>query len=501
MTHSRSVVKSIGIMGVGLFISKALAFANAFFLRMFLGPYQVGVWTLLQVILDWSKYSSLGISSSVMQEIPRKLSRGEKAGAKKVQDIAFSCTLYGAGFFSLCTLIYALVCRDSLNRLLFWSLILLSGIVVVQRIYQLLFFVLRGRKDFRTHVLIGILGNLTYVVLVLFLASRWKLIGWGVALLVSGCVAVGFGLKKISFFRLLPINRDVWPLVVSGMAILGLEMIVSAFRSVDRIIVANLIGFREMGFYSIALSASNGIYTIPYVVGIVTFPHFQQKYAKRWRVEDVAQLVIHSSLGLVYIMPFLISLAWIIGSFLVAKVLPSFSPGLEALKILALGTYFLSLAQPFTAFLVTIQKRLLLLIVTLLVLGLLVVSELFLAKAHFGINAIALASSIAFFIYFCFSFFTSLFFLESAKQQAIVFLKAIVVFGYCGGLLWFCDRAWEGHSLYEVFLKSLVALIGLLPLLPMLHRETKVISSLKDLLFSKNNEPREKLPEIDSGEV
>lgn len=476
--RAERILKDVVVYGLSIYVSKILAFFNKFILFRFLGPFQMGIFSILAIILDWADYSNLGVSMSVTQEVPRALARNQPQMARETQNLAVTFTFLSSLLFSFGVMGVAFFQRTLMPPLLYKATLLISFFIVIQQLGNAFLFLLKSYEKFRFIAKLNLISSSLTLLLTFLLTPRWEILGWIVALFLSSGVCLILTLRNLPPVGLVPLHRPLLRLIAIGVPLLGLEFVITAFRSVDRMVISSLLGLQAMGFYTMALTVSTGIYLFPYALGIVTFNHYQQVFAKRWEAMDLRSLVVKPTLILSYSLPFLIIGCWFLIPWFFSKWAPSYEPGLESLKILSLGSYFLCLTQPLTTFLVTIHKRTALFLgVTVIVLGLFL-GETFLIRRGMGIEAIAIVSSVAFFLYFTEAFYLSARALSFSKKFMGVYLKALLCFGYLTFILFSLERWAAGAGIFGQF--SLAFLL-LSPLLFSLNRDTRLIQVLKEI--------------------
>jgi len=72
-----------GVYLSGTVVTQVVSLGAAILTRRFLGPVQIGIWTLMQLILSYTRYSSLGTMAASSLEIPFYV--GKKTASKSPQ--------------------------------------------------------------------------------------------------------------------------------------------------------------------------------------------------------------------------------------------------------------------------------------------------------------------------------------------------------------------------------------------------------------------------------
>ena len=86
MSNRKEIIKQAGRYAFSAQIAQVATLFTAIIARRFLGPAQAGIWSTLQVINEYAKYSSFGTFYSVAREIPYLMGKGDKEKANKIKN-------------------------------------------------------------------------------------------------------------------------------------------------------------------------------------------------------------------------------------------------------------------------------------------------------------------------------------------------------------------------------------------------------------------------------
>lgn len=485
ISRTRKIVRDFGLLGASVYFAKLIALLTRFFLFRFLGPFQMGIWSFLALLVDWAEYFSLGVANAVTQKLPRALALGDQKEAASIRNRAFSFIFITSSLFSLTVLAVAWFLRPTLAPLLFGGLVLVCGFTFLQRHYELIRFTLNAYKKFEIAAKLNLICSLSIMGLTLLLAARFRLYGFLAALLIATLLGILIGFRHIPHFRFVPLRRDIVPFIATGLSLLGMEIIVSVFRTVDKLMISRFLGFDALGYYSLGQTVSTGIFMIPYVLRHVLFPHYQEQFIKRQRSFDMRNMVIRPLLVLSYLIPLAMTLAWLMVPVIVSHFVPSFTPAIAAFKTLLLGTFFLCLTQPLMAFLITIHRRKPLFLSAGLSVVLLVILQFFAVWMGFGIEGVALSTSLVFLLFFSILFYLASPHLVGAAESRLVYLKIISLFVMTLGVLGFSDFIGAVFLNNRILFSFAVAVLSWVAFFWVSRRHNELLHVVQDVIFRK----------------
>jgi len=188
---------------------------------------------------------------------------------------------------------------------------------------------------------------------------------------------------------------------------------------------------------------------------------------------------------LAYLLPLAIGILYLGMPLLVRHILPDYLPGLDALRIVLAGVFFLSLASGASQFLITINKQAK--IIPFVVSGAVLTALLnyVFIKLGWGITGVALGSAIAYFLYSSSLVAYGLSYFHFRVGEMLGFFGRIVApFLYSFGILVVLDLVLKGDSVslgndvLITCIKLVIFAILSIPLLWYINRQTKVVTML-----------------------
>jgi O-antigen/teichoic acid export membrane protein len=498
-TAKKQIIKDSSKFITSTYLGNIIGIITGILIRRFLEPTLMGIWSYLQVIQYYANYSEVGVLSAVERELPYYYGKEDKQKADKIKNSAFAFTTIISFIVFSALVVYAFANRRTITTPFFYG-ILTIAILASAGQYGLFYTVLlRADKNIPILSKAKIFFAIIWLLLILALVIPFNIYGLyvsAVILMFGNIIYFYYGAKYR--YRLDLDFAELKRLSVIGLPIVILAVGVISIKNIDRIFIANMLGAKHLGYYSIAIMASNYIFTIPSTFSIVMFPRFQESYALKNDIVDIQNFVDTPTRILAYFIAIFIGFAFLILPPVVITILPQYTEGITALKLLLLGTFFISLTHMSNQFLITLNKQLNVVPLVFLVVVIGCFLDYSFIKWGFGINGVAIATGISYFLYY----FTSLGYAMLHYANKKTCLKFIVgnLFPICTVLafLLVIDNVFplQDDSLFLLVRLTVIRLslftILCIPLLWHVNRNTRILNRIFRLLgekFLRHSEP------------
>ncbi len=482
MSKKKEIFKQIGIYSGSTQLAQLITLVAAILSRRFLGPLQTGIWSVLQIIVDYSKYSTMGTMEVVTREIPYLIGKGEPAKAEKIKNIAFSFILSTSIFIAVCIALFSFLCRNFFSQEITYGLLSVSVLIVLQRINNLLISLLRCYKKFEVEAGLMIVSAMVNAVLVAFLTYCFKIYGFIWAMILSFLFNIIYILWRFNFHFGWEYNGSELKKIMSyGLPLMIIGVLMLGIRSADKIVIVKMAGFEVLGLYSIALMACSYVSNFSVSIAIVFLPHLQERIALHKNIQELEGYLHKSSLTYVAIMPVLIGLVWIFAPVAIHFVLPKFILGIEAMKILSLSTFFVALTQPYQDLLIGLKKHMFLFPVLSFVLVLSFAVDYWVIHAGFGIMGVAAATSLIVLFNFSVIYFLATQQYTDFRKAAIKYVHFVSFAVYFFFIFYALDR-WatrSGNLVQTILFQTVIFIISYIPVLVILNRELSIFTMLR----------------------
>lgn len=481
MTKTRGIFKQVSLYASASYITQFLAMIAGVATRIFLGPYLMGIWTTIQLVVGYCEYSSLGIDAALSREFPFCIGKGDYKGADRIRDLVTSFGLVSAAIMSLGLFTYVLFFGRQWPPYFYWGLLVAPVLLLTQRFSNVAISWLRASKKFELASGQIVLSGVVNLLLILLLASWLKFSGFVIAMILSYFFNVAFLLKKAAFHFTFRMDREILNLIQFGLPLLILAVLFDLLRSVDKILVIRYLGFEQMGIYGVATMAALLITKIPDSIVIVLIPHFHEKFGEREEAADLKRLVNRSAIAYSLVMPLVIGTAWILSEPFVVYFLPKFAAAVPSMKLLLLSTYFFALFYPYSNFLIAAKRHMILFPTIAFALLVQIGLTFFAVKSGYGLNEVALVAICSYFLNFLGLFVFASKSLYSKKEAIENFLFLAGFFVALTSVLMCLDR-WCVMALpQKTFVQFFIFMVFSTPIFFLLEREFSALSHLRDL--------------------
>jgi len=146
--NKKSALESARFFSVTSLATQLVTIVAAILSRRFLGPAQMGIWAIIQVIISYTKYSNFGVSQAMLREIPYQIGKGDLDKANTIKNTTFSLVFITGTILAFGFLCVAWIWKTSLKPEFFYGLLFSSVFVILIRINNMLQDFLKCFKHF-----------------------------------------------------------------------------------------------------------------------------------------------------------------------------------------------------------------------------------------------------------------------------------------------------------------------------------------------------------------
>ena len=464
-------------MAIGIFVSVVT--------KAILGTVGAGYWGILKVFTSYGEYSDLGTRNAMIREIPRALGAGKETEVRKIEDSAFAFTILAAIFSAVVIVLIAAGTREPLLKKGLW---ICAGLVVATQLYNFSLTLLRTLKKVGSLSTVIVL-NMILVGFFSIAGAFWKgvlgmALGVTLATCVSVCTAYFFGRMR---FRSVWNSAEILRLLKIGFPMVIISYALVTFLSLDTLMIGKMIGIREAGLYTIGLMSVQQVGALGRFSQIILLPHIQERYGRTGSLPETAEIMIRATRVLAHLVPVMIAFVIFFVPAIVHYFLPKFAGGIASMKLLVMGYYFVAVNElsANAAFTADKQKQLIPFLGALIVVAG-ALNFLFI-RLGFGIEGVAAATSISYFLCFVLVFLFAFSRLVPFLRARAVALEVLGLFGYFSLCIWaaeFFELA-PAPVLWKACLKFAAFGVLFFPVLLRIEKDERICGALKNLLLKR----------------
>jgi len=275
--------------------------------RLYLGPVQQGIWSLIQVVLIYLAWTTFGVTEVISCHIPFYSSRGENDMAEMTKNSVFSFVMCSSLIVSVAIFIYALLNRNNIQKELFYGLLFIPVILMLQRYTTLCICFLRSLKLFSLASRQTVVSSIVNAVLVITLSYRYQIYGF----LCAMCISYTFDLIFVSFqynfkFKFYLNLRIIWKSIKFGFPLVMAGVATGICVNADRVMIAKFMSLKALGVYSIAVMTFTYLRNFANPVCVVLLPNLHERFGETGDPKQLSGYMTKASAFFCNIMPIMI---------------------------------------------------------------------------------------------------------------------------------------------------------------------------------------------------
>lgn len=399
MSPRKFIRQSLGI-AAALYVVRATLILRTLVAARLLGPVPLGAWNAIQLVIDNGGVLLFGSQQGLDRMVPPRLVTGDTEGTRRIERAALFNIAVLTLIYAACGITWISVGSSRIGDI--WGLAgmgLALLCVAATNLSNYQTSVQRAHGDLDTvggWLLIqgGIGGALGLALTPI--AGIWGLLGgWAV-----GCVAAAAYTTARS--------RSNAPLVPAPGAE-GLDLLQVGFphfvyvtssllmRQLDRLIILRYLGIEMLGYYGIAVMVLMFLLYAPDSVAYVLYPRMQKEYAAaREDPASIRESLLKILRALSILIPALSALAFLLAGPAVQFLLPKFTPGVTAIRVLCFGAVGLAFGNLASIVLMTVGRQALLMPASVLSMVAGVGLDLLAVRLGLGIDGVAWATLVTY---------------------------------------------------------------------------------------------------------
>lgn len=469
-------------------LTQFITFGASLLTRRFLGPVQQGVWSLLQVILIYTSWTVFGVTEVISRDIPFHRSRQELDKSENIKNSVFSFSMLVSSIASAAILVFILVSRARFKEELFYGLLFVPLILMLQRYSTLQICLLRGYKLFSLASRLSVCSSMVNALLVAVLSYYYQIYGFMWAMCISYGFDLVFVMMQYKFdFRFYFDWKIIWKAIKFGFPIHLAGVATGIFLSADRIMIAKFLSFEELGLYSIAVMVFTYMRNFPNPVCVVLLPNLHERFGETGDTRQLKGYMTKASNFFSNAMPLLISIAWFGVPYLVMRVIPDYAGGIPALRCLITAGFFLALFQTYSYFIALVRKQILLPVLMISLAVLAFILDYLVLRAHLGIENVAVVNTFLSFLLFTSAYFFSARYLFTRSESWKHYLSYLAKFGLMIVVILGSSRLFPNtsNSLFQMIASCFIVALFFLPFWVKMLKEYDLWNLLKTEWFGK----------------
>ena len=436
-------------------LNKSLYYSLALYARMFvkilsgiciakiLGPSLYGLRNAFDLSIGYESYSDLGTLSALNRQAP--YFRGEKDSHKfttainSVYYVNIIYSIIAAGLLIIISQYLRLNGYEEkyIDFAFFFGIMIFTG-----KLTAFLQTILKIENNFYFLGKIQLLYGVTASILGVILGYFWGFRGVLISLLVADIACIILMLIRNSIIPELKLSFQMYlELFKIGFPLMILFLLLLLLASADRTMILALISEEALGYFGIATVATSVIATIPNAIHSVTLAPVMEKFGRtkdRGRVKDY---FIEPMILMAYIIPILIACLDYSIHLPIVYYLDKYVQSITVIKILTIGIFFNAVSSPAISIALAFNKQVKLIFLVAPLVALNFGLNYFLIINGWGINGVAIGTSITYFVgFFVLILYALRQFGDTFKEFTHILLMIFTPFLYAVALYFCIER-------------------------------------------------------------
>lgn len=299
-------------------------------------PDEMGLWQTVRLAQIYSFILLIGINNGLGRELPFSLGKGEQDFADRLAATAFFC----ATLANVVVLIAGIVCAfvfSGHGAPLVWAILSVTVLIMLAFYQQIFICTFRSKDSFKKLTLIQLVeaGLSLATIPVVYYYGYTGMLGRTV-LITTIVVALLF------YYRPMRVKmRMDWEalklLLKTGLPIFGLDYVKNSCSTLDRVVLLDMGGFKDVGVYSLARVALQTLQVLPSSLGAYMYPRMTYNFGQNsnaralWRFGIKFVFLAVAAAGLAA------TCAWLILPHFVPVFVPKYLGGLQATQIVLIA--------------------------------------------------------------------------------------------------------------------------------------------------------------------
>jgi O-antigen/teichoic acid export membrane protein len=316
-----------------------MGFVSSVVIMRAVAPADVGLWSTISLVTTYAALLQAGINNGLNRELPFHMGVGDHPRALQLAGTAQAFTLLScviALVAGIAALIYfrgsgeAVVTAVAVQTIAAMCFFYQSYLVVTFRSTSS--FTRLAKVEF-AGVVVG-LAALPLVFTFGFLGMLWRVAVTSVLgilfLHAARPVRVGIAWDRHSLSLLLK----------TGLPIFVLFYIESSFSTFDRVFLLQAGGVEQVGYYSLSLLIQQAMLVVPMSIAVYAYPRMSFDWGKEGSRQAMWNVAWKSTAAAIALMLPLATAAYVALPWIVPMLFPDYAPGIDAARIMLIGSMF-----------------------------------------------------------------------------------------------------------------------------------------------------------------
>lgn len=486
LVPKKKLITDVSKYGSSTILSQIIKVVKGIIIANVLGPAYYGIWSTLQVILNWGEMSHLGLKDALMVERPLLLGAKKRKEANMIRDIAISTTLLISSLFAIGVIIASIVFK--FPPLLLQTSWVIAVVSIFFQLYSSLSVLIRTEEKFgglSKGILLLSVAGLVLTLIFIFPFGLWGVIA---AFFLAHLLVIFYFKKKYdTWFKLRFNTEKAKALLKIGIGLFILSSMMVLLRTVDKAIIAWFLNMEQVGFYSIGVVISSFLYLFPSAIIDVIYPRMLIRLGETNSTTKVKRHALLPNIFLSHILPFIIGVVYMLVPLVIRFITPQYISAIGTSRILLLGAFFFSLYFSPVRVLIAVKKYKLAIAGALFALLVNIVVNYFMVTNGYGIDGVAMGTLFSY-VLLSSVMIISLMTIYPKQNATKYIINLFYPFIWLLAAVFITDTVFsDGISIMITAKRLVLSMIVMLPLAYIAEKQTKAFSEVWSVITGKTS--------------
>lgn len=320
-------------------ICSVLMFGYNILIRRFITPYDLGMFTSVNLVSIYMNYLQMGVLNSYARDYPQLLGQGDYTKAEYLKDVVLSyiSVLYFVSGLLVSAIVFVLLILKKVALPVAIGLVANTIFSFFTVTYSYLDNTLKSDKKFLYSSIVQILKTVAYIVIGALVIKSFKYYG----LLFTTGFSILFALtlnyreiirRKFCLDKklLLKMTKDGLPLLVNG-------LVWTSMMSIDKFVILYFMPLEAMGTYSVAILGFSTIIIIPQSITQIFYIEMSRKFGANQDSKSLIQIANTYTLYISLITNYICIISYFVLPGFISTVMPLYSNSVRSCQILIIG--------------------------------------------------------------------------------------------------------------------------------------------------------------------
>jgi len=480
---TKIISDSMALSSVRVIVMASGFVKNIILAKLFV-PASYGLLNFVFLILSYNNYAGAGLKAAAMREVPYFIGKRNDEEALAIQNVTITANMLLSITASVIILVTALLGNfDHDMRLTLVVAAVLFSLYTQYTFYEMKATFLKDFKLISRLRLLDVVLKFFIVIIASFLAG---IRGAILSLLLIQLIVLFYASKKIHLqfmpnldkARLVSLGRLGIPLFLGGLAW-------TMFLTLDGLMIMKFLGRASFGYYSLATLFLSFFYGLTSDTGTIVYRHSQEHYGKTDESFSLRRFIEEPTRLVAFCFPMVIGVIIFFIDLPTRHILPKYMPSAAVIKVLIFAYFFVFLSIFHGSLFTTLNKQIFHFFLRLFFIIILVLIDLFMIKKGFGIQGVALGTTISWVAYSVSTFFlTAKYIIRETESRLTYILKMLWPVLYASLLILIClfiGRHLAGY--YRDLLPGSIFVACYMPIVLYINKKTNIFRTIMNIVY------------------